>query len=384
MRSIAPSIERDLKDKFVFIAGPRQVGKTHLAQEIQRKLGGKYYNWDLAEDRTKILTKGFLHDHFAILDELHKYPRWKNFIKGIYDKFHQDLKVLVTGSARLDIYRKGGDSLFGRYFLYHLHPFSVGELEHPSVIGKPEQLLQEDPQIANANTMENLFKWGGFPEPLFTGTQERHNRWSSQRNELLIREDLRDLTQIHLLSLVEHLMLLLPSRIGSILSVNSLKEDLQVSFNTVKAWLEILERLYVVFSLKPYSKKLHRSVHKERKLYLWDWSQVKDEGARFENFVASHLRKAVHLWRDLGMGNFDLWILRDRDRREVDFCITQDHQPWLLVETKLAETIPSETLIYFSKRLNVPALQLIKTPDVDKHEGGVRVLSANRWLAKLP
>ncbi len=383
-RSLTPRIENDLQEKFVFLAGPRQVGKTYLAQQILEKLGGRYYNWDLAEDRAKILTKSFIHDRAVVLDELHKYPRWKNFVKGIYDKYHQNLKVLITGSAKLDVYRKGGDSLFGRYFLFHLHPLSVGEVENPSIIEKPATVFEESGTTASKETMENLFKWGGFPEPFYKATEERHNRWSLQRNELLIEEDLRDLTNIHLLRLVEHLMLLLPSKIGSVLSINSLKEDLQVSFNTVKAWLEVLERLYIVFTLRPYSHKLHRSVHKERKLYLWDWSQVKDEGARFENFVASHLWKAVHVWRDIGMGNFDLLILRDRDRREVDFCVTKNHEPWLLVEAKLAEIFVSESLVYYANRFKVPAIQIVKTPNVDKMVGVIRVVSAERWLTKLP
>jgi len=384
MRSLEPRIEEDLKEKFVFLSGPRQVGKTYLAQRLIEKIGGHYYNWDLAEDRQQILSKSFLQDEFVVFDELHKYDRWKGFLKGIYDKYHKSLKALVTGSARLDVYRKGGDSLLGRYFLFHLHPFSMGELTSPAKIQRPEDLLSEDSSASDPTLFENLMKWGGFPDPFYKGTEEFHTRWSLQRNELLVREDIRDLTNINLLSLIEHLLLLLPDRVGSILSINSLKEDLRVAYNTVLSWLQTLDYLYLIYILKPFTVSLSRAVHKERKMYLWDWSQVKDPGDRFENLVASHLWKAVQIWRDLGMGNFELSFLRDRDRREVDFLVVKDRKPWLLVEAKLSETQPVEALSYFANRFQIPAIQLTATKNVFKKIGLIRVLSADSWLLKLP
>jgi predicted AAA+ superfamily ATPase len=381
---LAGPIEKDLRKKFVFLAGPRQVGKTHLAMSVLERLGGRYYNWDLAEDRQKILTKEFLQDRWAVLDELHKYDRWKNFLKGIYDKYHETLKVLVTGSARLDVYRRGGDSLLGRYFLFHLHPFTMGEVIRPEVIVRPEEALHVDGAAPGPDLFAQLFRWGGFPEPFLSGSEDAHRRWSIQRTEILVRQDIRDLTQVTLLSLVEHLMLLLPGRVGSVLSVNSLREDLQVAYNTVRSWLETFERLYITFSLSPWTQKIARSIHKERKLYLWDWSQIKDEGARFENLVASHLWKAVHLWRDLGMGDFGLWFVRDRDRREVDFLITKDRAPWLLIEAKLSETQLSESLEYYADRFGVSGIQVLKTGGVLKKKGLHWIVSADRWLPLLP
>jgi hypothetical protein len=338
----------------------------------------------LAEDRQNILSKNFLQDPYVVLDELHKYDRWKSFIKGIYDKFHQDLKILVTGSARLDIYRKGGDSLIGRYFPFHLHPLTMGEILKPDATPSPPQALQIPSDGGHPELLENLLKWGGFPEPFFKGNEEFHHRWSIQRNELLIREDIRELTQINLLSLLEHLLLLLPQRVGSVLSINSLKEDLQVAYNTVVSWLNAFENLYLVFILKPFTAKISRAIHKEKKLYLWDWSQVKDPGARFENLIAGHLWKAVQIWKDLGKGNFELFFLRDRDRREVDFLITLDRKPFLLVEAKLTDTQPHEALDYFANRFQVPAFQLIQTKGVAKQIGRIRILSADRWLSVLP
>lgn len=305
-------------------------------------------------------------------------------MKGLYDQSHDYLKALVTGSARLDIYQKRGDSLLGRYFLHHLYPFTMGELT--------SQVLS-DPVIYNRRVDESadlydkyraLFRWGGFPEPLFATSEQQHRRWSIQRNELLVREDIRDLTQINHLTLIEHLMLLLPSRVSSILSINSLKEDLKVAYNTVKAWLETLEKLYVVYQLSPYTEKVHRSIQKEKKLYLWDWSQVEDEGDRFENMVASHLVKACQIWKDLGFGNYKLHFLRDRYKQEVDFCVTKANKPVIIIEAKLAETKPTEALCFFSKKFNIPALQVIHKQNVYSERGLITVTSAAPWLATLP
>lgn len=384
MRSLEPYLQKDLQEKFVFLSGPRQVGKTYLSEQLITRLQGSYYNWDFSEDRQEILHKNFLNKKFIVLDEVHKYDRWKSFIKGIYDKYHKSLKILVTGSARLDVYRKGGDSLLGRYYLYHLHPFSLGELLSPQRIPKPEKALENISLKSQSSTFEQLYQFGGFPEPFFKASEEAHLRWSNQRRELLIQQDLRDLTNVSLLSLVEHLYLLLPSRVGSVLSVNSLKEDLKVAYNTVISWLDIFERLFLTYTLKPYTKKNSRSVFKEKKIYLWDWSQIKEEGARFENFVASHLWKAVQTWRDLGFGNFELSFIRDRDRREVDFCILKDSLPWLLVEAKLSETQISESLHYYCEKFQVPGIQLVLKAGLRKQEGRINLLSAESWLAALP
>ncbi|MBI4412180.1 MAG: ATP-binding protein [Deltaproteobacteria bacterium] len=385
MRSLQPIVERDLEKRFVLLAGPRQVGKTHLALEMLKAKPGRYYNWDLAEDRQKILEKGFLHDGLAVMDELHKYERWKSFLKGTYDKYHEKLKILVTGSARLDVYRRGGDSLFGRHYLLHLHPLTVGEILTPNEIPRPANLPEKmEEKQGSTEAFSTLLKFGGFPHPFYQGSVEEHGRWSIQRRELLVRQDIRDLTHIHLLNLIEHFLLLLPRHVGSVLSVNSLKEDLQVAYNTVRQWLGAFERLYISFALQPYHVKVNRSLQKASKVYLWDWSQVEDEGDRLENMIASHLLKAVHLWRDLGFGDFELFYLRDRDRREVDFCVTKDRKPWLLAEVKLAELNLHESLHVFAEKFGVPAFQIVGKEGVDIQRGAIRIISASRFLSTLP
>lgn len=384
MRSLLHIIQNDLVKKYALLSGPRQVGKTHLAEALLKRTGGHYYNWDDAEDREKILRKSFLNDKIVVLDELHKYERWKGFLKGIYDKYHSQLSVLVTGSARLDVYQKGGDSLLGRYYHFHLHPLSVGELVHPNSVPEPPASWTQMGEGSHTELLERLLQFGGFPEPYFAANTQEHRRWSLARREILVREDIRDLSNIQNLSLVEHLLLLLPDRVGSILSVNALKEDLRVAYNTVVLWLKVLERLYITYTLAPYTKSLARSIHKERKLYLWDWSQISDKGSRFENLVAGHLFKAVQYWRDLGHGDFALHFLRDRDRREVDFCITCDRKPVVVIEAKLSDTRASESLLYFADRLRVPAIQLVSETGICHQSGPAWVVSADRWLAQLP
>lgn len=384
-RSILPYIENDLDEKFVFLAGPRQVGKTTVSKTVLNKIGGKYYNWDDVEDREKILNRTFLNDSFVVFDELHKYLRWKNWLKGIYDKHHENLKILITGSARLDVYQRGDDSLFGRYFLHHLYPFSLSELMSPQ-IKKLEQLMAKpsgELLSRQKEAFENLYQFGGFPEPLFKASPERYLRWSRQRRELILQEELRDLTKIHSLSLLEHLMLLLPARAASILSIQNLHQEIQVAYNTIVSWIDVLARLYFLFLVPPFTHKLSRSVKKEKKIYLWNWADVSNEGARFENMVALHLHKTVQVWNDLGFGDFSLHFIRDRDQKEIDFCLTNKNVPILLIEVKLTDVRPSEQLVYYSRKLNCPALQLVKTHQVFIDLGHVQIRSASDWFMNL-
>ncbi len=380
-RNLFAHILKDLNRKFVFLAGPRQVGKTTLAENIMKKLNGIHLLYEDEHDRAKILKKEYVHKSWVCLDEFHKFERWKNHIKGVYDKYHKTLHLLLTGSARLDIFQKSGDSLMGRYYLYHLYPLSCGELHTDVIPTLPQDMHSLTSKIKG---IPELLKFGGFPEPFSLQSEKEHLRWSNMRRNLIIREDLRELTHIQLIGLVEQLMLLLPSKIGSLFSYRSLAEDIQVGVPTIQNWIQVFEKLYLLFKISPYSKRITRAIQRQPKYYFYDWSQVEDESSKFENFIASHLWKAVQVWTDLGEANLSLHFLRDREKREVDFLITKNEKPWFMVEAKLAETSPSENLLHFSRLLNIPGIQVILKEGICKRHGNISVISADQWLLHFP
>jgi uncharacterized protein len=389
IRYLSKYIDTFSEKKTVLLSGPRQVGKTTTGKMWLENNHGLYLNWDITEDRTKIIRKNFLaaqSNPAVLLDEIHKYTRWKSLLKGVYDKHVPPLKVLVTGSAKLDIFQKSGDSLFGRYELLRLHPFSIGELLHGTPVPPPDNWLS--PGSKNDKSTQAIWnrleRFSGFPEPYLEEDPLQHTRWSNRRRELLIREDLREISEIKLVDLVEHLYLLLPDRVGSPLSLNSLKEEIQVAYNSISTWLSVLESLYICFRISPYHQKLSRSLKKERKLYLWDWSQVPDPAARFENMIACHLLKSVHLWNDVGYGTFDLQYFRNKEKEEVDFIITKDRIPQVLIECKLTDTRLSKTLIDLSRELdNIPMIQLVNNPDIFIKTENYLVATASGYFSEL-
>jgi len=385
-RYLTPFIWDDLKDKMVFVGGPRQVGKTTLCRDFvaAQFKNPAYFSWDNRADRKAISAATWPGDaDLLIFDEIHKYRQWKGFIKGEYDKHKETFKFLVTGSARLDIYRKGGDSLQGRYHYYRLHPFTLAEMTHNSEIPPihGEFPLNLD---FHRDILESLDRFGGFPEPFIKQSMRQLRRWHNEKIERMFREDIRDIEAIRDLGNMKLLSDILPAKVGSRLSLNAIREDLEVSHRAVTRWMDILEAFYYHFRIYPYSAKKIRSLKKEPKLYLWDWSEVEDEANRFENLMASHLLKFVHFLTDHEGYRVELSYLRDVDKREVDFLVTIDGRPWFAVEAKLDDTVLSPNLLYFRDRLPIPYIyQVVKKDKVDLLEKGGRIVSAGRFLAGL-
>ncbi len=366
-RYLAPAVRRDLARKMVFVAGPRQVGKTTLALGLPGARGA-YLNWDIAADRERLLKGELPPGRFWILDEIHKYRRWRNFLKGLYDGRPRGQRILVTGSGRLDLYRFGGDSLQGRYHLLRLHPFSVAELG----MTRPAELL-------------DLLRLGGFPEPFLSGSEVEARRWSREYRTLLVREEVAALERIQDLGHLELLMLRLPELVGSPLSVNTLREDLQVSHRALTAWLAALERLYALFRVAPLGAPRIRAVKKQQKHYHLDWTSVSSDPARFENLVACHLLKWVHFEQDTQGRDLDLRYFRDLAGREVDFVVAEGRRPKLLVECKWDDAEADGSLRYLKARFpDAEAWQLsaIGKKDYQTREG-IRVSPAIELLKRL-
>jgi predicted AAA+ superfamily ATPase len=373
------------------------MAKTMLAQ----RPSGTYRNWDdvvfrrqWAKDPSAIVSASGEGVPLVVLDEIHKAKGWKRGLKGIYDTLRAPADILVTGSARLSIYRKGSDSLTGRYFQFRLHPFTLGEME-ASGLPLPDDSLTalfqraRKPSRSMASTLDALVRFGGFPEPLLGQDERKARLWRRNRIDTVIREDVRDLTRIPELGRIEMLAALLPERVGSLFSMASLREDLEVSFDTVRRWTALLKDLYYVYEIKPHQGAIARSIRKEGKIYMWDHGEVTAPAARFENLVANHLLKACHVWTDIGEGAFELRFLRNKEKQEIDFLIVRDRRPWLAVEVKLADVEPSPHWRRFLPALQCPrALQLVATPGVWREhavgEAHVTVASACEALAYLP
>lgn len=365
-RYLKDQIINDLQKKMVFVGGPRQVGKTTLAKDILPEPEG-YLNWDIAEHRERILRRELPPAPLLAFDELHKYRAWRNYLKGLYDADPRR-QILVTGSARLDYYRHGGDSLQGRYHYLRLFPLSCAELG----ISSPADLAE-------------LLHLGGFPEPFFGGSEVEARRWSREYRKRLIEEDLQSLEQIQDFGNLELLMLRLPDLVGAPLSLNALREDLQVAHGTVARWLQILERLYAVFRLSPFGAPKIRAVKKEQKHYHYDWSLVKEAGARFENMVALHLLKWVSFQEDALGREVELRYFRDVDGREVDFVILTDGTPTLFIECKLSGGSPGKGLHYLKARF--PACRAVQISAAGNKDfvspDGIRAMPAADFLAEL-
>ncbi len=331
-RYIQEQAEKDLKKKMVFISGPRQVGKTTLAMAMLQN-EASYLNWDIPVHREAILKRELPLTDLWCFDEIHKYKSWRDYLKGIYDEYHKTHQILVTGSARLDLLRKSGDSLQGRYQHLRLHPLSVKELD-----------------ITTQDSFMKLMTLGGFPEPYFSDSELEAKRWSTNYRSLLVTQESSSIETISDLSKLELLSLRLPELVGSPLSLNGLRENLQIAHKTVSRWMDILENIYMIYRLSPFGSPLIRAVKKEQKHYHYDWTLVQNMPARFENVIASHLLKWVHYQRDFFGEEMELRYFRDTDGREVDFCLTKNRVPQMFVECKWGDDSTSKHLHYLQKK----------------------------------
>lgn len=366
-RYLEDQIKKDLAKKMVFLAGPRQSGKTTLAMNIIQNDESRYLNWDIDFDREQILNKAFpAQPGYLVLDEIHKFARWRNLLKGLFDSRKKDLQILVTGSAKLDHYRRGGDSLQGRYHLLRLHPLSLRELG-----------------LKKQNQLEKLLQLGPFPEPFLSGDEVEARRWSREYRSRVINEELTSLEVVSEVSLLELMALRLTESVQSPLSINSLREDLEVSHQTVKRWLGLLENLYHIYRIYPFGSPKLKAVKKESKHYFFDWNVLESRSARFENLIANHLLKWCQYIEDTQGHQMELRFYRDLEQREVDFVVLKDNKPIEFVEVKLGAKAIDSNLVYLKKKFpEVQASQISLEPCEDLIVGdhNIRQCSALDYL----
>jgi predicted AAA+ superfamily ATPase len=372
MRYLKPYIIKDLKKKMVFIGGPRQSGKTTLAKDVLKEFqDGLYLNWDRATDQKKILSEDWSkEEQLLIFDEIHKYPKWKNLIKGYYDSFKDEHQFIVTGSARLDLYKRGGDSLLGRYHYWRLHPFCLSEI--------PKKISKEE-------AFKRLLNVGGFPEPFLDNDEREAKRWREERYNRIIKDDIRDLENIKNIQQMSMLLTLLRERVGGLIVISNLAQDLQVSPTTIAKWIEIFEKMYLVFTVKAYTQNLPRAISKPFKVYFFDNADViGDQGAKFENLVATHLQKRCNFHQDYTGEKMELWFLRDKEHHEVDFLLTNENKIIDIIETKWSDTTVSKSLLYFAEKLNSPsATQIVGDLKKDSTKNNFKLRSAISYFTTI-
>jgi len=361
----------DLKEKIVLLSGPRQVGKTTLAKQITTS--NAYLNYDSTSDRKILQAEEWTRDvDLVIFDELHKMKNWKSWIKGIYDTEGNSPSLIVTGSARLDTYKKGGESMAGRFFSFRLHPLTVKEIC---------TYLNEKPEIA----LDKLLNFGGFPEPYLKNSKTFPKRWRRIHTNTIIREDLLDLERVRDIKSIEILIDLLRARVGSTISYTSLANDLQVSIHTVKHWLQILENLYIIFPVRPYHKNIARSLLKESKYYLYDTGAVDGGvGAKLENTVACALLRELHFFEDTTGSKVSLHFLRDKEKHEIDFLTVIENKPVTMIEVKAGDDNFSRSLFRFHNFMkDVVPIQVVYKLKHKKSKGPATMLPAHEFLKNI-
>lgn len=372
-RYLDERVRTDLARKMVFLTGPRQVGKTTLSHQLVSELGGQYLNYDVAADRAIILHQRWNPQApLLVLDEVHKMPNWKAWLKGVYDGKSTQQKLLVTGSARMDTFRQSGESLAGRFFGLRLHPISVREWCEQN---------DATPEAA----LTHLLERGGFPEPCLAPNNEEAERWRRQYFDGLVRNDVLEFSRIHEVNGIRLFAQLLRSRVGSPLSLASMARDLALSPATLKKYLDILEALYIVFVVRPYHDNIARSVLQSPKVYFYDTGLVEgDDGLRFENLVATALLKYVQWQHDVQGKETSLHYIRTKDGAEVDFALSEKGRLTQLVECKLTDDKPHRALQRFAReQAPVDAVQVVRHLRHGYTLGEIRLAPGPEFLKEL-
>lgn len=371
-RNLEPYILNDLPSKIVLLMGPRQCGKTTLAKQLYSSFD--YLNFDSAEDRLALREKSWNREKkLIIFDELHKKKEWKRWLKGVYDTEGIPPEYLVTGSARLDVHRKVGDSLAGRFFPYRLHPIDLKEAV---------QFLPNDHEML----FDNLWNCSGFPEPFLKGDLTYYKRWRRTHLDIILKQDLIDIYAVKDIKAIETLVQLLKERVGSTVSYANLARDLEYDQTTIKRWLQLLENLYIIFRVTPYSNNVARSLLKEPKFYFYDNTYAENgDGAKLENLVANALLKELHYLEDLKGVKTSLHYLRTKEGKELDFLVCIDNTPTTMIEVKQSDDSPAKGFEHFSKYFSsTQMIQVVKECKRDKtYPSGLAIKSLIPWLAEL-
>jgi len=392
-------------NKMIFLTGPRQVGKTTFAKMWLESIGleDTYFNWDdpsvmMEYKKNPLYFRNVINEKIVnkpvplVFDEIHKHTAWRDILKGLFDTNQERIQLLVTGSSRLGFVRKSGDSLIGRYFSYQMFPLGL-----PEVMGDFSYLLQDECPFTDGESLirlareadteaaidglEQLLTLGGFPEPFLKGSDRFHRRWQNDYKALLTKEEVRDFSRIQDIRGLETMVEILPTKVGSNLSIPSLVNVLNVSHKTIKNWIEVLQGVYLVFTISPWHRNIKRSIIKEKKLYFFEWPLVLESGLRFENFLAVNLLRMAVRFTEIGLGNFKVFYIRDKEKREVDFALVKDNKPVALFEAKESDSHISKPGRFYSKKMNIPLFQIVhKAKKVEAFPGNCFIIPASNFL----